>query len=110
MPRGAHLSAITIAWLGAGGVALPALAQPGAQPAPPPGISAKEWEEIQKATGADAAARTPAPPGAAAAAETVPTAPPASGGGLQSMNPDIAFILDTAVAYFSDDEPLQTGA
>lgn len=37
-------------------------------------------------------------------------APPAPRPGFASMNPDLSFILGTAFAWFSDDEPLQTGA
>ena len=40
-----------------------------------------------------------------------PPAPAATrgGGGGQSMNPDISLIADVAAAYFTADEPLQTG-
>ncbi len=62
----------------------------------------EELEQIERALGADAAAREEQ------AGEEPP--PPASPGfSLQSLNPDISFIADVAGAYFSSDDPLQTG-
>lgn len=60
-------------------------------------VSEDELAEIEAATGADAAALEDASP------------PPARAGAAGSMNPDISFILDVTAAYFSDDDPLQTG-
>ncbi len=68
-----------------------------------PVISPEEQAELDAATGADAAdaARaTPPPPASASAGAGAP---------LQSMNPDLAFVLDVAAAAFSDAKPLQTG-
>jgi hypothetical protein len=72
-----------------------------------PGITPEEQAEIDKATGADAAADAAAKPPADSAA---PGASVGGGGGLQSFNPDLAVILDVAFAAFSDDAPLQDGA
>lgn len=55
--------------------------------------------EIEAALAADQAAR-----------EEGSAEPPRGGGGTASLNPDLSFIADFAAAYFSDDEPLQTGA
>jgi hypothetical protein len=105
----------------------PAHAQPAPAPAPapeaaqpaattpvqpdtaPPAPSARDGEldDIEAALAADAAA---AP--ASGASSTAPR--PAAGGARPaaagSMNPDLTFIADFAAAYFSEDEPLQTGA
>jgi len=72
--------------------------QPEETPATPE-PSAAELDEIARALAADTA---PAPSSSA----PVPAA--SSTGSI--MNPNISLILDTALAYFSDDEPLQTGA
>lgn len=94
-----------------GGAALVQAAPPdggtAAQPSPED-ISAEEREAIERALGADAAQREkegatqpPAAPG------QQPT--PQRGFSLQSLNPDISFVADIALAWFSSDEPLQTG-
>lgn len=76
----------------------PALADP--SPAPSPAPDAAELEELEKALGADAAGQpTPAPAPAAEAPRF-----------FQSMNPDMSFILDAAIAGFSNPNPLQAGA
>jgi hypothetical protein len=88
----------------------PTTPAPATQPAPAPeapadsgGITPEEQAEIDKATGADAAAAKQAAPEA-------PVATASGGAGLQSFNPDISVILDVAAAAFSDDTPLQDGA
>ncbi len=65
------------------------------------GLDAEEAQWLMEALAEDAAA--PARPGAAS--------PPGAGiiAGLQSMNPDIAVIMDVAGAWFSDAKPLQGG-
>lgn len=65
-------------------------------------LSPEELAEIEATLGADAAE----------AEESQPPAPASGGvlGALQSMNPDISFIADVAVAYFSDRDNLQSGA
>lgn len=73
---------------------------PPAEPAP----SAAELEEIERAVAADKRAGGDAP----AAAAPPPAARPASL--WASMNPDIAFIADFALAAFSSATPRQTGA
>lgn len=108
MLRRARTVAIAITFAGSI-AALSAHAQPQGSP-PPPGVSAAEWEEIQKALGADSAERRATGPIPAPVAPTASAPAAAAGRGLQSLNPDIAFILDTTLAYFSDDAPLQTGA
>lgn len=60
--------------------------------------------EIEAALKNDAAANS----GALSAPQPQPTAA-ASAFSLQSMNPDLSFVLDVAGAAFSKDEPLQTG-
>ncbi len=68
-----------------------------ADPAPPPAEpSPDDLAAIEAALAADAAALPPAPA-------------PVGALNLQSLNPDIAFIGDIAFAYFTADEPLQTG-
>jgi hypothetical protein len=73
-----------------------------AQPAPPAEPAPESDEEaIRRALeeDAEASAETAAAP-----------APPAStSSGVQSFNPDLSFIADFALAYFSEDENLQTG-
>lgn len=74
-----------------------------ARAAPPPSDpSADELRQLQEGLAADAADAPPAP----AVAEPAGTA---VGRFLQSMNPDIALILDVALAVFSSDDPLQAG-
>ncbi len=65
-------------------------------------LSPEDLAAIEAATAEDAAALE----------ETAPSAPePAAGAPSESMNPDLSFIADFALAAFSDDEPdLQTGA
>jgi hypothetical protein len=85
-----------------------ALAQGTPQRAAPPGAAqptAEEVSEIEKALQADADEKT-RPAGEEAA---MGSAPLPSAFSLQSLNPDLAFILDVAGAYFSAAEPMQTG-
>ncbi|MGM0574918.1 MAG: zinc-regulated TonB-dependent outer membrane receptor [Myxococcota bacterium] len=67
------------------------------------GLSEEERAALEEALEADAAEReesTDAEPGGPLAAAS---------GALQSMNPRISLILDTTLAWFDDDEPLQLG-
>ena len=67
-------------------------------------LSPEDLAAIEEATRADAEALAEAQP------EPDPV-PPATAAGTQSMNPDLSFIADFALAWFSDDdEVLQTGA
>lgn len=75
------------------------------EPEPPPALSDQELQELTAALAQDEAGRstkTPAPE-------------PSDGlkqgllGAFQSMNPDMAFILDMALAYFSKKKNYQTG-
>ena len=89
----------------------PAAPEPSApeqqEPAEPPveeELSAEELAEIQAALGADAKARAPA----------ASSAPSDDGKGswvddAAVFLPDMSLVLDLALAYFSDDEPLQDG-
>ncbi|MEZ4266775.1 MAG: zinc-regulated TonB-dependent outer membrane receptor [Myxococcota bacterium] len=70
---------------------------------PPPAASPDELRQLEAGLAADAAEGAPAP----AVAEPAGTA---VGRFLQSMNPDIALILDVALGVFSSREPLQVGA
>jgi hypothetical protein len=63
-----------------------------------PALTPEEQAEIERALAADAKPQPPPPPPA-----------PGGGGVLQSLNPDLSFIADVAFAWFSEDEPLQTG-
>jgi hypothetical protein len=68
---------------------------------PAPEVTEEEKRALEEALGKDAAAaRELAPP------------LPASGVGrvLQSMNPDLSFVADVALAYFSVADPLEGGA
>lgn len=81
-----------------------------ADDAPPSPLTADELRALEQSLGADANQTAPAAvsDGAAPAAARhgiAPVATPAP----QSMNPDLAFVFDGALAYFSDDEPLQLG-
>lgn len=70
------------------------------------GVSAEELEAIERALSADAEAQPNGEPSPEPAARDEAPAPR---GFLQSLNPDISFIADVAAAWFSADEPLQTG-
>ena len=77
----------------------------GAQEAPdeagePPELSEAELAEIEAALAADAEAVEESVP---------PTAPRTFAASTQSMNPDISFIADVVLAWFSADEPMQSG-
>jgi hypothetical protein len=80
--------------------------EPPVEPAP---LTPEELAEIEAALGADlSAAPPPAPPTAAS------PFPSAAGQGrgavaMQSMNPDLSFIADFALAGFSSDAPLMSG-
>jgi len=108
-PRGLVASAFSMtALLGTANAhaqAQPPAPAPAPAPAPEaaPGITPEEQAEIDKATGADAAADAASKPPPAEAA-------PSGGAGLQSFNPDLSVILDVAFAAFSDDTPIQQGA
>jgi hypothetical protein len=80
----------------------PAQEQP-AQEQPAQELSAEELAEIEAALGQDAAAQ--------AASRPEPASPGQTGllGALQSMNPDISFVADVALAWFSSEDDLQTG-
>ena len=116
--RGAITASVCATIFGAG----PALAQPEPPPAPPadappadapppsppaPALSPEELAAIERAVGSDQKALAEQQPSAPAATATAPA------GGLssaaQALLPDISFLLDVALAAFSDDEPLQTG-
>ncbi|MGA9522612.1 MAG: zinc-regulated TonB-dependent outer membrane receptor, partial [Myxococcaceae bacterium] len=77
-------------------------------PPPSPEPTPEELEEIERALGADAAARAreQAPE---AATEQPPAPAPSAGFSLQSLNPDISFIADVAGAWFTAEQPLQSG-
>ncbi len=81
-------------------VPLPASAQ--VAPAPPPDLTAEDLAEIAAALGADLAA-SPSPPPA-------PPAPPSQAAGGGGNAPDMAFILDFALAGFGGAEPMLVGA
>lgn len=72
--------------------------------------------ELRAALAADAAAQAPPAAVQAPSATTsvsthaIDTPSAAGAGGAVSLNPDIALILDVAVAHFSEDENFQTGA
>src|SRR5262245_32390174 len=67
-------------------------------------VSPEELKAIEKATAADATAATKAAPPPA------PAPPPAAGGGaFFTMLPDISVILDTALAAYTVQDPLQQG-
>jgi hypothetical protein len=75
----------------------------------PPPLSDEERRALEAALASDASANA-----ANAGASGVPdlskvNVAAALPGALQSMNPDMAFILDVAGAWFSVDEPAQTG-
>ena len=78
---------------------------PDPEPEAPPELSPEELAEIEAALNADAEAAqksTPAP-------APQPAAQAGAGRVFQSMNPDMSIILDTVLAAFSSEEPLQTG-
>lgn len=62
---------------------------------------AKELEEIERALGGSTPTSTPASPAA--------SRPVGAAAMVQSMNPDLSFIVDVAAAAFTAPEPLQTG-
>ncbi len=80
-------------------------ASPEPEPEPEPEVTEEEMKALQAAMAADAEEVQESQP----TAEPEP-APSAAQNIIQSMNPDIALILDVAAAYFSDDDTLQTGA
>jgi hypothetical protein len=81
-------------------------ASPAPAPAPAPVIDAADEEAIRRALAQDSTSDGPADDGVPTASST-PPAP--AGAGLQSLIPDLAFIADFALAYFSEDENLQSG-
>jgi hypothetical protein len=70
-------------------------------PEPPPELSAEELAEIEAALGKDTAAQAESRP--------APPSPTGITAALQSMNPDISFIADVALGWFSSDDNLQGG-
>jgi len=86
---------------------VPAFAQ-ATEPAPQTTPTPEELREIEEALKADAAAQAQAQPPLLSPPPAAPT-PTQSGQSLQSLNPDISIIADVAAAWFSVDEPLQTG-
>jgi hypothetical protein len=78
-------------------------ADPPAPAADPPAPSPDELRELEEGLARDAE-QTPAAPAVAEPAGT------AVGRFLQSMNPEIALILDVALGVFSDANPIQVGA
>jgi hypothetical protein len=66
-----------------------------------PSLTPAEQAEIERAAAADAKAlaETQAPPDTAAAGSRA----------VQSLNPDISFVADFALAWFTEDDPLQGG-
>jgi hypothetical protein len=79
-----------------------------AEPAPAsaPVIDAADEEAIRRALAQDSASNAQAGDGVPITPSTK-SAP--AGSGLQSLIPDLAFIADFALAYFSEDENLQSG-
>jgi len=75
--------------------------------AAPDSSSAQETAEIEAALKADAEAAAVTPSSQAAPSQPVPAQGIA--GVLQSLNPDLSFIADIALAAFSEKENLQTG-
>ena len=81
---------------------------PAAEP-PPTKANDPELTEIERALAEDEASSASAEArGDEPVLEAAP--PPPGGSGVQSLNPNLSFILDVAGAYFSEDENLQTGA
>jgi hypothetical protein len=82
----------------------PAASQPSSQAATTRPADDAELAAIERALGADRAAR---------AEKTSPPATPEGGGGLfrafQSLNPDLSFIADVALAAYQVDKPLLVG-
>lgn len=84
----------------------PAEPEPAPEPEAPAELTPEELAAIEAALAADAAARQ-----GSTQAPAQPSAPVAAvGRAIQSMNPDMSVILDVALAAFSSDQPLQTGA
>lgn len=73
------------------------------------GLSEQQLRELEAAVAADAAANADAGTLVDPAVSQPPQQPAGVLGAIQSMNPDIAVILDVAAAVFSADRPLQTG-
>lgn len=99
-------------------LASPAFAQDAGAPsveheeAPPPAqVSPEELEALQRAMGEDVQAQPgkQAPAAEAPSSEAASAAPPAPGISLQSLNPDLAFIADLALAWFDPNGSLETG-
>jgi hypothetical protein len=87
---------------GAAAAALPATATAQAPPpSPAPQLSPQDLADIQRALGADKAAAPPQPP------PSIPVPAPVARA-VSSLNPNISFIGDFALAAFSSD-PKQTG-
>jgi hypothetical protein len=83
-------------------LALAVLAQASATPPAVPAPSEKDLADIERALGAD----SKAPDAAAGAVPVAPVTPATSG---FTANPDMALILDGAIAAYSADEPRQGG-
>jgi hypothetical protein len=71
----------------------------------PPDATPEELEAIQRALSSDEAGRDKAAPPPAPPAQ----APAPGAFSLQSLSPDLSFIANVAAAWFSSDEPFQTG-
>ena len=84
-------------------LALGLLAAPAARADGPAPLTPEEQQLLQEALAADAAdsAEPAAPAGSSG---------PSIGAALQSMNPNLALILDVALSWFSVKRPLQAGA
>jgi hypothetical protein len=70
-------------------------------PEPAPELSGEELAEIEAALGRDAAAQVESSP--------APARPTGMAAALQSLNPDISFVADVALAWLSSEGNLQSG-
>jgi hypothetical protein len=81
-------------------VATPSAASEAAAPsATEASAAASSFEELEATLASDSAV----------AGSAAPPPPPTAPGGTASMNPDISAILDFALAWFSDEDPPQSG-
>lgn len=81
----------------------------GATTTPPPDATAPDGTAPDSATADDDLAAELGDAIAADTATAAKNAPAGGGGALQSLNPDLAFIADLALAWFSQDQNLQAG-
>ena len=90
--------------------AQPAVAQGPAPVEAPPAVEAPPPVEALPGAEAPRPIEAPPPPVSDAPPEPETPAPaPAGGSGLQSLNPDLSFIADVAVGWFSTRPPLESG-